>query len=94
VNKIKNFNTETWESKRDSIMEIGVRAKMVQHPELRTELENTGMKTIGEANARDTYWGIGTGIESAKSKTPSKWRGINKMGKLLMELRTSFRDQS
>ena len=92
--KVKNYNTEAWESKRDHIMEQGVRAKFVQHPELRKELDNTGDKTIGEADARDTYWGIGTGMESVKSKTPSKWRGLNKMGKLLMDLRRGFRDQA
>ena len=91
--KVKNYNTETWEAKRDGIMEQGLRAKFVQHPELRKELDDTGDKTIGEADARDTYWGIGTGMESVKSKTPSKWRGLNKMGKLLMDLRRGFREQ-
>jgi ribA/ribD-fused uncharacterized protein len=91
--KVKNFNTETWESKRDGIMEQGLKAKFVQHPELRKELDDTGDKIIGDADARDTYWGIGTGMESAKSKTPSKWRGLNKMGKLLMDLRRGFREQ-
>ena len=91
--KVKNYNTETWEAKRDGIMEQGLRAKFVQHPELRKELDDTGDKTIGEADARDTYWGLGTGMESVKSKTPSKWRGLNKMGKLLMDLRRGFREQ-
>jgi predicted NAD-dependent protein-ADP-ribosyltransferase YbiA (DUF1768 family) len=67
-----------------------VRAKFVQHPELRKELENTGDKVIGFADARDTYWGIGTSMDSEKSKSPSKWRGLNKLGKFLGELRTGF----
>jgi predicted NAD-dependent protein-ADP-ribosyltransferase YbiA (DUF1768 family) len=50
----------------------------------------TGDKLIGEANARDSYWGIGTSIESDKSKVPSKWRGQNKLGKILMNLRSEF----
>jgi len=91
--KVENFITETWESKRDEIMETGIKAKFVQHPELRKQLLATDEKMIGEANPRDTYWGIGTGIESEKSKHPSKWRGQNKLGKILMTLRTELRNQ-
>ena len=91
--KVKNFVTEVWESKRDEIMEKAVRAKFVQHPELRKQLIDTGDKMIGEANARDMYWGIGTSVDSEKSKFPSKWRGHNKLGKILMKLRKDFKDQ-
>jgi hypothetical protein len=91
---VKNFITETWESIRDSIMEKALRAKFVQHPELRKQLLETGDKIIGEADPRDMYWGIGTGIESEKSKKPSKWRGLNKLGKMIMSLRKTFQEES
>ena len=89
--KVKNFVKEVWDSKRDGFMRDAVRAKFVQHPELRKQLLETGERLIGEANARDMYWGIGTSVESEKSKHPEKWRGQNKLGKLLMELRQEFR---
>jgi ribA/ribD-fused uncharacterized protein len=92
--KVKNFITEVWDSKREAIMEKGVRAKFVQHPELRKELLETGDKIIGKADPRNTFWGIGTGMSSEKAKFPSKWRGQNKLGKLLMEIRESLRGQS
>jgi ribA/ribD-fused uncharacterized protein len=92
--KVKNFVTEVWEAKRDSIMETGVRAKFVQHPELRKELMETEDKLIGEADPRNTYWGIGTSMDLEKSKTPSKWRGQNKLGKMLMTLRSDFKQES
>jgi ribA/ribD-fused uncharacterized protein len=91
--KVKNFAKEVWDSKRDEVMERGVKAKFVQHPELRKQLLETGDKMIGEADARNLYWGIGTSISSEKSKKPSKWRGQNKLGKILMNLRTMFREQ-
>ena len=75
-------------------MEKGLRAKFVQHPELRKQLVGTGSKQIGEANPRDSYWGIGSGVESDKSKCPSKWRGQNRMGKCLMKLREVFNSES
>jgi ribA/ribD-fused uncharacterized protein len=90
---VKNFVTEIWDSRREQVMEKGVRAKFVQHPELRKELLETGDKIIGKADARNTFWGIGTGMSSEKAKSPSKWRGQNKLGKLLMEIRESLRVQ-
>jgi ribA/ribD-fused uncharacterized protein len=92
--KVKNFVTEVWESKRDLIMETGVRAKFVQHPELRKELLATEDKLIGEADPRNTYWGIGTSMDLEKAKSPSKWRGQNKLGKILMTLRSDFKAES
>jgi hypothetical protein len=92
--KIEGFVTEVWESKQDEIYEKGVRAKFVQHPSLRKQLTDTGEKMIGEADPRDFYWGIGTGAALEKAKTPSKWKGMNKMGKLLMKLRKQFQDES
>lgn len=92
--KVKNFVQEVWDAKRDEVMETGVRAKFVQHPELRKKLLETGDKLIGEADPRDTYWGIGTSMDLEKAKFPSKWRGQNKLGKTLMNLRDSLKEQT
>ena len=90
--KVKNFVTEVWDAKRDEIMEKAIRAKFVQHPELRKELQATGDKLIGEADPRDTYWGIGTSSDTSKAKDPTKWPGKNVVGKLLEELRTELKE--
>jgi ribA/ribD-fused uncharacterized protein len=92
--KVTNFKTEVWDSKKDEIMRKAVRAKFVQHPELRKQLMQTGDQKIGFADARDTYWAIGTSTESTKSLKPSKWRGQNRLGKLLMELRQEFQENT
>ena len=92
--EVRDFKTEIWETKRDEIMETGVRAKFVQHPSLRKQLTDTGDKVLGDADARDFYWGIGTSASTEKSKTPSKWKGMNKMGKLLMKLRKEFQEEA
>ena len=91
--KVKNFITEVWDDKRDEIMSRAIHAKFTQHPELRKELLDTGDKVIGEANPRDTYWGIGTSTDSDKAKSPSKWRGKNRLGQILMELRTRYKQE-
>jgi ribA/ribD-fused uncharacterized protein len=91
---VKNYEKEIWDSKKDEVMKTAVRTKFVQHPELRKQLQETGERQIGEADARDTYWGIGTSASSEKSKHPSKWRGQNRMGKILMDLRKEFAEES
>lgn len=91
---VKNFIKEVWDSKREAIMEKGVRAKFTQHPELRKKLLETGDKVIGKADGRNTFWGIGSSMVSDKSKVPSKWRGQNKLGKILMELRDVLKDET
>jgi ribA/ribD-fused uncharacterized protein len=93
-NKVKDYNEEVWKAKQDEVMEKAVRAKFVQHPELREKLVETGDKTIGYADARDLYWSIGTSMGLDKAKSPSKWRGQNKLGKILMKLREVFMDES
>lgn len=90
--KVANFKDEVWDKKKDDVMEKGVRTKFIQHPNLRQQLSETGDKIIGEASPRDMYWGIGTSMTQSKSKFPSKWRGLNKMGKLLMKLREEFKE--
>jgi ribA/ribD-fused uncharacterized protein len=87
--KIKNFIKESWDSKQLEIMKRGVRAKFIQHPELMKQLQETGDKQIGNSDARDSYWGIGTSENTEKSKNPDKWKGQNHLGKIIMELRNS-----
>ena len=69
----------------------GVKAKFVQHPELQKQLLETGERQIGEADARDSFWSIGTSENTEKSADPSKWKGQNRLGKILMALRDEFK---
>ena len=66
------------------------RDRFIQHPDLKTKLLETGKRPIGEASARDKYWGIGTSADTTKANDPSKWPGKNVLGKMLMELRTEL----
>lgn len=90
----KLVKKDDWESKKDVVMGKAVRAKFTQHPELRTKLLETGKRPIGFADARDIYWGIGTSMETDKAKKASKWRGLNKLGKLLEDLRSRLAEET
>jgi len=85
--KVKDFKQEEWDSAKYEIMKQGVSAKFAQYPELRKQLEETGDRKIGFADARNVYWGIGSSESVEKSKHPEKWRGKNMLGHIMMELR-------
>lgn len=90
--KVKNFDAEAWDEKKDSIMRTAVKAKLMQHPDILKKLRETGTRPIAEADPRGKYWGIGTSAETSKAKDVSRWPGQNKMGKILMELRDELKE--
>lgn len=61
--------------------------KFRQNPALREEL----FKTIGahliKASSRSRIWGVGLAIDDPQIADPKQWRGSNKLGKVLVEVR-------
>jgi ribA/ribD-fused uncharacterized protein len=89
--KVTGFDAAVWDAKKDDIMKTVLRAKFSQNPAIRKLLLDTGVRILAEANPRDTYWGIGTSAGTTVAKNPAKWKGQNKLGKFLMELRDELR---
>jgi ribA/ribD-fused uncharacterized protein len=71
-----------WEMVKDAIMKEVVRTKFTQHPRLRELLLSTGDAHLIEHTRTDRYWGDG-----------GDGTGKNKLGLILMEVRTELRDQ-
>jgi len=71
-------------------MKTALKAKFTQHPELLTKLRETGDRPLAEADPRSKEWGIGTSADTSKAKDPARWPGKNKLGTLLMNLRTEL----
>lgn len=90
--KVKDFKEDEWKEVQDKIMQTALRAKVMQHPNVKEKLMSTGTRPIGEANAREKYWSIGTGADTSKAKIPEKWPGKNRLGQLLVELRTELKE--
>jgi ribA/ribD-fused uncharacterized protein len=90
--KVKDFKEDEWKEVQDQVMRTALRAKFLQHPAIKTKLMETGTRPIGEANAREKYWSIGTGADTSKAKIPEKWPGKNRLGELLVELRTELKE--
>jgi len=93
--KVSGFKDEVWTpEKKEGIMKQIVRAKFTQNLELRKKLVDSGDKILANADARDKFWGVGTSATTAIAKDPSKWKGENRLGKMLMDLRTELRAES
>lgn len=56
--------------------------------ELREALLATGKRKLVYASSQDTILGVGLEENDPDILDPSKWRGENKLGELLMEIRT------
>lgn len=68
-----------WEEVKDCIMRKAVRAKFEQHPRLAAMLLETGNAEIVEHTENDAYWGDG-----------GDGRGLNRLGQILMQVRTDL----
>ena len=69
-----------WEDVKDSVMYICLKSKF-QNPEMRKKLLDTGDAVLIEGNNHgDRYWGVVNG------------EGQNKLGRLLMQIRSDIRE--
>ncbi|MBA3545807.1 MAG: NADAR family protein [Nannocystis sp.] len=72
-----------WEEVKDDVMRRALHAKFTQHPTLPDLLLGTGDEEIVENAPGDYYWGCG-----------KDGSGRNRLGALLMELRTALRREA
>ena len=69
-----------WDTVQEDIMRKALNAKFTQNPVLKNVLLSTGDTPLQDASSTDAYWGIG------RTK-----KGKNRLGILLIELRSSLR---
>lgn len=70
-----------WSAVRDRVMKTALLKKFSQNPIILATLQKTGSRLLVEASPGDDYWGIG-----------ANKKGENKLGKMLMEVRTELKD--
>lgn len=84
------FDDQIWAEQRYAIVVAGNRAKFAQHPDLRAFLLATGDHLLVEASPLDAVWGIGLAADHPDASDPSRWPGLNLLGKALMEVRAEL----
>jgi len=72
-----------WEAVKEDIMREALEAKFTQHQGLRSLLLDTGDAELIEHTRNDRYWGDG-----------GDGSGKNRLGRLLIELRTKLRTEA
>ena len=72
------------------VMKTAVLAKFSQNECLRQKLDATGDRMLVETT-RDPFWGAGVTINSPSLLNRS-WNGQNKLGKILVEVRSHLRN--
>jgi len=92
--KIVGYVEETWDGKKDEVMKTILRAKFTQNLDLRKKLLETEGKVLANSDSRDKYWGTGTSASTAMAKDPTKWKGENKLGALLSDLRAELKAEA
>ena len=87
---VRDFDDAVWKANRFQIVVAGNRAKFGQDPELAEYLVGTGDRVLVEASPLDRIWGIGLAEDDPRATNPDQWRGLNLLGKALMEVRAEL----
>lgn len=81
---------KTWEQNCIAVMQKGLQHKLMQNKTFKDFLLQTGDRQLAEANGNDTFWGTGIALNKEGATDPNKWKGQNRLGKLLEDLRTTL----
>jgi hypothetical protein len=88
---VRGFVPSVWAERRVPIVLEGNRAKFSQNAGLRKKLLATGDSILVEANPKDFIWGAGLAQADPDILDPSKWQGLNLLGRILMQVRDELR---
>ena len=89
--KVKNFNSNVWLREGYEIMIAVNMTKFSQNSRLKAILLSTENKILVEASPYDQIWGIGLYWEDDRVLDERNWKGMNLLGKALMEVREKLR---
>ena len=84
--KVAGFDLKRWREEVPKMLKTGLTAKFSQNQSCKDFLKDTGNRTIGEANPRDSFYGIAKAISDRDAWDTAKW-AHNWLGKTLMEIR-------
>lgn len=86
--QVKNFDADKWSELAFGAVYVGNALKFAG--ELKPRLLETRGHTLVEASPHDTIWGIGLAEESPEAGAKKSWKGTNRLGQVLTELRADL----
>lgn len=87
---VSNFDAEVWDEKCIDVVYNGNLNKFGQNKKLKDYLLSTGKSTFVEASPYDKIWGVGKSAEEEDINIPHFWKGENRLGFILMEVRETL----
>jgi ribA/ribD-fused uncharacterized protein len=81
------FDEKIWQENRKRIYKEVLFDKFSSSETIKAQLTYTMDKTLVEASPFDKIWGIGLAEDHPDVENPSKWKGLNLLGEVLMEVR-------
>ena len=88
---IRGFDENRWRQYRWDIVANGNQAKFAQSADIKDFLLGTGEQVLVEASPVDAIWGIGLAADDPDAPHPARWKGLNLLGFVLMEVRAQLR---
>lgn len=85
--QIRHFDSAVWDQHKSEIVVNGNLAKFSQNEPLKQYLLQTGNRVLVEASPYDQIWGIGMAKSEPGIGNPLAWKGENRLGFALMEVR-------
>ena len=92
--EVENFNEDIWEEASFDVVVKGNLAKFSQNKELKEFLLASKNRVLVEASPKDRVWGIGLSADDNLAEQPLKWKGTNKLGFALMQVREKLKEGS
>ena len=89
--QVKPWNEELWKEHRCRIMYEGCLAKFQQNEAMKDKLLSTGNSILVEASPMDKIWGIGLKAADPSAKKIAQWKGLNLLGRVLMQVREDLK---
>ena len=86
-----SINPQTEQEENLKVMYQGLEMKFIHNPYLRNKLLATKDKILAEASPHDLYYGTGTALYQRHCTTETKFKGQNKLGRMLQEIRQSLK---
>ncbi len=90
---VGNYDDKKWGEVSEQIVYTANFAKFTQNKDLLAKLLETKNTELVEVSPTDTIWGIGLPRNNPKILDKTKWRGKNKLGMILTELREELRNK-
>lgn len=84
------FDESVWYENRERIYKEVLLDKFSSNDVIMAQLTYTMNKTLVEASPYDKIWGIGLSADHPHAEIPSKWKGLNLLGNVLMEVRAEL----